>query len=77
MLNSHCNNNDKKKCGHRDSNPVYMDSKSTVVSTTLWRQMKLIDKNNQYILYPISIYPKVVNREKIRLFPPAFMRTNL
>ena len=56
MLNSHCHNNDKKKinkkkiCGHRDSNPGYMDSKTTVVSTTLWRPMELIDKNNQYML---------------------------
>ena len=52
MLNSHCNNNDKKHkkdlCGHRDSNPRYMDSKTTVVSTTLWRPMILIDINNQY-----------------------------
>ena len=49
MLN-HCNNNDKKICGYRDSNPGYMDSKFTVVSTMLWRPMELIDKNNQYML---------------------------
>ena len=60
MLNSHCNNNDKKDIkkkkkkkekklgGHRDSNPGYMDSKTTVVSTTLWRPMEF-KKNNQYI----------------------------
>ena len=59
MLNSHCNNNDKhkniikkniKNCGHRDSNPGYMDSKTIVVSDMLWRPMEKIDKNNQYLL---------------------------
>ena len=51
MLNSHSINNDKKNkikkiCGQLDSNPGYMDSKTTVVSTTLWRPMELIDKYN-------------------------------
>ena len=60
MLNLHCNtcNNDKKKnikkkkCNYRDSNPGYMDSKSTEASTTLWRPIK----NNQYM------QKKVINR---------------
>ena len=62
MFNSHCNNNDQKRqiapkkknlekvCVPRDSNPGYIDSKTTVVSTTLWRPRALIDKNNQYML---------------------------
>ena len=60
MLNLHCDDNDKTKqnkknikklCGHRDSNPGYMpDSKTTVVSTTLWSPMALLDKNNEYTL---------------------------
>ena len=52
MLNSYRNNNDKKKtiCGRRDSNPGYMDSKTTVISTTQWRPMEVSDKNNQYML---------------------------
>ena len=28
--------------------PRYMDSKSTKISTTLWRPMHFVDKNNQY-----------------------------
>ena len=55
MLNLHCNNIDKKKhtkkiCGHRDANPGYMDSKTTVVSSSLWRPMELVDEINQYML---------------------------
>ena len=48
MLNLHCNNSGKKKiiCHYRDSNPGYMGSKSTEVSSTLWRPMEFIDKNN-------------------------------
>ena len=53
MLSSHCNNNDKKKInktlkkksgGHRDSDPGYMDRKTTVVTTMQCRPMELIDK---------------------------------
>ena len=52
MLNLHCNNNDKKKnnkktCDYRDSNQGFMGSKSTEVTTTLWRSMELTVKNNQ------------------------------
>ena len=47
MLNLHCSNNDKKK---QHKNPGYMSSKSTKVSTTLWRPMQFTDKNNQYML---------------------------
>ena len=52
MLNLHCNKNGKKKkkkkkkCDYRDSNPGSVGSKSTEVSITLWRPMKLSDKNN-------------------------------
>ena len=53
MLNSHCNKNGKKKkkkekkiCDYRDPNPGSMGSKSTKVSTTLWRLMELSNKNN-------------------------------
>ena len=53
MQNSHCNNNDKKKktlkklCGQLDANPgnINMDSKTTVLSTTLRSSMKLVDEN--------------------------------
>ena len=40
----------KKKCDSRDSNPGYMDSKSTKISTMLRRPMHITDKNNQYML---------------------------
>ena len=40
----------KKSCDFRDSNPGYMDSKSTKISTTLRRSMHITDKNNQYML---------------------------
>ena len=49
MLNLHCNKNGKKKkkkkkrCDYRDSNLGSMGSKSTNVSTTLWRLIELID----------------------------------
>ena len=47
MLNLQCNKNDKKKSrDYRDLNPGSMGSKSTEVSTTLWRPMTVIDKNN-------------------------------
>ena len=39
-----------KKCDSRDSNPGYMGSKSTKISTTLWRPVHNTDKNNQYML---------------------------
>ena len=40
----------KKSCDSRDSNPGYMGSKSTKISTTLWKPMHISDKNNQYML---------------------------
>ena len=40
----------KNPCDIRDMNPVYMGSKSTKKSTTLWRPMQFTDKNNQYML---------------------------
>ena len=54
MLNLHCNKNGKKKkkkkknmrlCDYRDSNPGRIGSKSTEVSTTVWRPMELTEKN--------------------------------
>ena len=39
--------NIKKLCNYPDSNPGYMGSKFTEVSTTLRRPMELTDKNNQ------------------------------
>ena len=61
MLNSHCNNNDKNNnCYNKNNKKKIMrsprfefriyGSKTTVESTTLWRPMELIDKNNQYML---------------------------
>ena len=66
MLNLHCNNNDKKKKTRTQnnmrlpgfepgihgfiSNPGCMGSKSTKVSTTLWRPMQFTDKNDQHML---------------------------
>ena len=52
FANLHCNNKNKKKiiiksCDSRDSNPGYMGSKFTKISTTLWRPMQITDKNNQ------------------------------
>ena len=50
MLNFHCNKKGKKNlkelCDNLDSNPGSMGSKSTEVSTMLWRPMDLADKNN-------------------------------
>ena len=43
------NNNNKNLCESRDSNPGYMGSKSTKISTMLWRPMQFIHKNNQYM----------------------------
>ena len=58
MLNLNRNNNDRKtkkknnKKNHAmaNLNPGYMVSKSTKISTTLWRPMQFSDKNNQYML---------------------------
>ena len=40
----------KNSYDSRDSNPGYMGSQPTKISTTLWRPMQFLDKNNQYIL---------------------------
>ena len=40
----------KKLCDYRDSNPGCIGSKSTEISTRLWRPMELTDKNNQFML---------------------------
>ena len=53
MLNLHCNKiskkkkkkkERKKKCDYRDSNPGNVGSKSTEVSTRLWRPIEFTDK---------------------------------
>ena len=53
MLNSHCNNNDKKICSHLDANPYcskeYVDLKSTILSTRLRSPLQIIDKNICYM----------------------------
>ena len=36
----------KNVCDYRDSNPGSIGSKSTKVSTTLWRPMELTEKND-------------------------------
>ena len=51
--NKHNKNKRKIKKKSRDSrvsNPGYMGSKSTKISTTLWRPIQFADKNNQYML---------------------------
>ena len=42
----------KESCHSRDSNTGYMGSKSTKISTALWKPMKyeISDKNNPYML---------------------------
>ena len=60
--------NKKKLCNCRDSNPGYMGSKSTRVSTTLWRSMNLIGKNNSYMLkLYIGEWVKCVTRTRSRV----------
>ena len=59
MLNSQCNNNDKAKQKKKQKtktnnikqimratgrDPGYMDSKTTMLSTTLWNSMQIFDK---------------------------------
>ena len=62
MLNSHCNNNDKKQkknkkiCGQLDANSCYsqeyMDQKSTVLSTRLRNSAHIIlSKSNKFAYY--------------------------
>ena len=48
MLNLHCNKNGKNK--QKKKKKKSMGSKSTEVSTTLWRPMELTDKNNKFML---------------------------
>ena len=58
MLNLHCNKNDKKKHKKKIINYAITVIRTqdvwvqipTEVSTTLWRAMKLTDKNNKYML---------------------------
>ena len=56
MLNLHCNNNDKKKKHKKNNNnkknqkKKKKKSKSTKLSTTLWRPLQFTAKNNQYML---------------------------
>ena len=50
MIKKHKKINKKQSCDSRDLNPGYMGSKSTKISTTLWRPMHFVDKNNQYML---------------------------
>ena len=71
MLNSHCNNNDKKNqsCIQLDANPRSTACKTTVLLTTLRSAVLPIDK--KYLLCV-----KVINREKIRLFPSMLQWTN-
>ena len=52
----------KKICDYRDSNPGYMGSKATKVSTTLWRSIQFTDKK--------SIYAKVINRRVGKMCNP-------
>ena len=40
----------KKSRGFRDSNPGHMGSKSTYTSTTPRRTVRVVGKNNQYML---------------------------
>ena len=51
----------KKSCDSRDLNPGYMGSKSTKISTTLWRPMQITHKNNLYMLNYNRIVGKMCN----------------
>ena len=67
MLNSHCNENGKKICDYRDSNPGRMGY-GFKIHAMLRRPMEFTDKNNLYMLkLLIGEWVQCVTRTRVRV----------